>query len=44
MWIKGGGNTGVKLKQGQRGRLGGRAGDYIGGGREKRLVSPSQFH
>ena len=25
-----------------RGR--GRAGDYVGGGREERLISPSQFH
>ena len=35
VWIKGRGNTAVKLKQGRRGRGGGRAGDYVGGGRAK---------
>ena len=33
--IKGRGNTAVKLRQGRRGRGGGRAGDYVGGGRAK---------
>ena len=44
IWIKGRGNTVVKLKQGQRGRGGGTARDYVGGGRAKRLFLPSQFH
>ena len=44
VWIKRRGNTAVKLKQGRRGRGGGRAGDYVGGGRGERLGSPSQFH
>ena len=30
VWIKGRDNTAVKLKQGRRGRGGGRAGDYVG--------------
>ena len=33
--IKGRDNTAVKLKQGRRGHGGGRAGDYVGGGRAK---------
>merc|ERR1712049_30205 len=44
IWIKGRGNTAVKLKQGRRGRGGGRAGDYVGGGRAKGLIPPSQLH
>ena len=41
VWIKGRGNTAVKLKQERRGH---RAGDYVGGGKAKRLISPSQYH
>ena len=45
VWIKGRGNTAVKpLKQGRRGRRGDRAGNYVGGGRGERLVTPSQFY
>ena len=32
------------MRQGRRGRGGGRAGDYVGGGRAKGLVPPSQLH
>ena len=44
VWIKGRGNTAVKLKQGRSGRGGVTAKDYVGGGRAKRLFTPSQFH